>query len=104
MNVADELTPFFLGKEGLDTAVARAADLFLQLYESGTFVCDVCGETIYPKVLVNCHGIFVESTKSEIRGGLGNYVLKKNVCESCEQEMRSGIGGDIVWRNRKSQI
>lgn len=91
VNAADELAPFFSGEEDFDAALKRAVSVFEQSITAGTFICDICVEVIFPKVTVNEHGIFVESSKSEIRGGLGNRVLKKNVCENCERKLRCTI-------------
>lgn len=88
VNAADELAPYFGGEESFETALERAVSVFEQSITTGTFTCDICKEVIFPKVTVNEHGIFVESSKSEIRGGLGNRVLKKNVCEDCERKLR----------------
>lgn len=83
VNVTDELAPYFAGKISFDIAFLNAMELFLDTYEAGTFICDVCGEIVYPKVTTNEHGIFIESENAEIRGGLGNHVIKKNVCKNC---------------------
>lgn len=83
VNVADELAAYFAGETSLDTAISNAIELFLDAYKAGTVVCDVCGEIVYPKVITNEHGIFIESESAEIRGGLGNHVVKKNVCKNC---------------------
>lgn len=34
-----------------------------------------------PKITVNEHGIFIESSRTEIRGGKGNHCIEKDVCE-----------------------
>ena len=82
-NVADTLAPFFSGDKQLDEAVANARKLFLKTFEDETFVCKGCGEIIFPKVTVNEHGIFIESSRAEIRGGKGNHCIEKDVCEEC---------------------
>lgn len=89
VNVTDELAPYFAGETSLDTALSNAIELFLDTYKAGTFVCDVCGEIVYPKVTTNKHGIFIESENAEIRGGLGNHVMKKNVCNNCLSTLRA---------------
>lgn len=83
VNVADALAPYFAGETSLDMVLSNAVELFLDTYKEGTFVCDVCGKIVYPKVTTNEHGIFIESESAEIRGGLGNHVMKKRVCKNC---------------------
>ena len=60
---------------------------FLEVYKSATFICESCGEIIFPKVTANEHGICIESCKAKIRGGIGNHCIKKNICEDCYQKM-----------------
>ena len=61
MNITDALVPYFEGKVSWDAAVHEACKLFLETFESATFVCENCGEIVFPKVTTNEHGIFVES-------------------------------------------
>lgn len=83
VNVTDALIAYFAGETSLDIALSNAVEVFLDTYKAGTFICDVCGEIVYPKVTTNEHGIFIESESAEIRGGLGNHVIKQNVCKNC---------------------
>lgn len=64
-NIADALAPFFSGDKQWDEAVADAQKLFLETFENETFICKGCGEIISPKVTVNEHGIFIESSRTE---------------------------------------
>lgn len=67
----------------LDKAMRDAMETYLACYRDATFVCSVCGDTVYPKISVNEQGIFINSVRSELRGGLSNKPLKKNVCNRC---------------------
>lgn len=87
VNITNEFVPYFGGETSLDTALSNAVELFLDTYKAGTFVCDVCGEIVYPKVTTNEHGIFIESESAEIRGGLRNHITKKNVCKNCHRTL-----------------
>lgn len=64
-------------------ALSNAIEIFLDAYKAGIFLCDVCGKIVYPKVTINESGIFIERESAEFRGGLGNHIIKKNVCENC---------------------
>lgn len=88
MNITDALVPMFKGEEPVDIAVERAARLFMQQFALHTFVCPQCGKTIYPKVTTNERGIFIESSRVDIRSGLGDK-LQRTVCEQCAER----IGG-----------
>ncbi len=87
MNITDALEPFAAGEISLKDALDNAANLFYKALEDNTFVCEICGKTIAPKVTANEHGIFVESDRTELRGGLGNKILKSNVCPECARRM-----------------
>lgn len=65
----------------------KTIDDLTPLLSCHIFVCEICGKTITPKITTNEHGIFVESDRTELRGGLGNQVLKKNVCRECARRM-----------------
>lgn len=51
MNITDALVPYFEGKVSWDKAASEACELFLKTFESATFICESCGEIIFPKVL-----------------------------------------------------
>ncbi len=87
MNITDALEPFFAGEMSLEDALNDTTEMFYKALAENTFVCEVCGETIMPKITTNEHGIFIDSARAEIRGGLGNKVLKRNVCEGCLKRM-----------------
>lgn len=86
VNVTDELASYFTGETSFDIACSNAIKVFLDVYKIGIFICDVCGEIIYPKVTTNKHGIFIKSEKARICDRLGNYVIKKHVCKNCLKE------------------
>ena len=83
MNITDALVPYFEGNVSWQDAVSEAAELFLQTFAASTFVCEICGEIVFPKLTTNEHGIFIESSRTNIRGGKGNRCIKRNVCEAC---------------------
>ena len=82
MNITDALVPYFEGKVSWDKAASEACELFLKTFESATFICESCGEIIFPKVTTNEHGIFIESNRTEVRGA-SNSVIKENICANC---------------------
>lgn len=82
-NITDALASFFSGDKQLDEAIADACKLFLKTFENETFMCKGCGEIIFPKVTVNEHGIFIESSRAELRGGKGNNCIAVDVCDEC---------------------
>ena len=67
MNITDALVPYFGGKVSWEKAASEACELFLKTFESATFICESCGEIIFPKVTTNEHGIFIESNRTELR-------------------------------------
>lgn len=82
INVCDALALFFSGDESLDEALENATELFIKTFESEIFICKRCGKTIFPKTTVNEHGIFIESSRAEIRGGKCSRLVG-NVCDEC---------------------
>lgn len=93
-NITDALAPFFSGDKQLGEAIADAHKLFLKTFENETFICKGCGEIIFPKVTVNEHGIFIESSRAEIRGGKGNYCIERDICDGCVKKVSvTRIGG-----------
>lgn len=89
MNITDALVPYFEGKVSWENAVSEACELFLKTFESATFICESCGEIIFPKVTTNEHGIFIEGNRTEVRGAR-NKVVKKNICNNCCNARSSG--------------
>ena len=87
MNITDALVPYFEGKVSWEKAASEACELFQKTFEAATFVCESCGEIIFPKVTTNEHGIFIESKCTDIRCGRGNHRIKKNICEDCARNM-----------------
>lgn len=85
--VTDNLSSYFSGKASLEDALQDTTETFLASYISGTFVCSLCGNIVYPKVTTDEHGIFVSDTRNEIRGGIANRLLKRNICEKCAENM-----------------
>lgn len=58
-----------------------------EMYKNATYICSVCGEIIFPEVELDGENINITTTKCENRGGLGNKVIQKDICESCRQKM-----------------
>ena len=88
-NITDALVPFFSGSNSKrwDEAVEDAYNLFLKTFEDATFICKGCGKIISPKVTVNEHGIFIESSRAEIRGGQENHCIERDICEECVKKV-----------------
>lgn len=86
-NITDALVPYFEGKVSWEKGVSEACELFQKTFESATFICESCGEIIFPKVIMNEHGIFIESKRTDIRGSKGNQCIKKNICKDCVRKM-----------------
>lgn len=56
----------------------------IEIFKSQQFVCSMCGTVVSPEVKVNQNGaIEMTSETGEIRGGLGNKVIKNHVCIKC---------------------
>ena len=56
------------------------------------YVCSKCGEIIFPDITQNDDGTINTSIeKSQIRGGLGNKVVKDNICNNCLEKSRFDI-------------
>lgn len=55
----------------------------LEVYKKSTYICSICGNIIFPEVSFNDGHININSESCELRGGKGNKVLKRNVCEHC---------------------
>lgn len=83
MNIVDALISYFLGEGTLEEAAYNASELFVKVFVDNTYICETCGEIIFPKVTTNKHGIFVESSCTEIRGGKANVRLKRCICDTC---------------------
>lgn len=86
-NIIDAAVPYFEGRLSLEEAASDVSNLFLRTFEANVFICERCGETVFPEVIMNEHGIFIESSRTETRGGKGNYCIKKNICEKCARRI-----------------
>lgn len=58
-----------------------------EVYKSSTYICSICGNIIFPDVNFEDGSINISSTSCESRGGKGNKVLKKNICEHCRKRI-----------------
>lgn len=58
-----------------------------EIYD-GRFTCSICGEEIFPKVYVRDNGFSIVANCSEIRGDIGNKVLKEHICEKCYRKLQ----------------
>lgn len=81
--VTDNLSRYFAGKASFENSLKDTIETFLTCYSCGTFKCSLCGNIIYPKVITNEQGIYINDVRNEIRGGLANKPLMKNICERC---------------------
>ena len=66
---------------------ASSFDIVLLAFKSETFVCSVCGEIVFPKVIESDGNVSIETTRAELRGGIGNRLLRGDVCEKCAELM-----------------
>lgn len=64
---------------------ASNLDIVLLVFKSETFVCSVCGEIVFPKVIESDGNVSIETTRAELRGGIGNRLLRGDVCEKCAE-------------------
>jgi hypothetical protein len=56
----------------------------IETFKTQQFICSMCGKIISPEVKVNQDGaIEVTSETGELRGGLGNKVIKSHICGEC---------------------
>ena len=81
----DSLTRYF---ECNNHPKHNLSDQVFEIYKSATYICSVCGDIIFPEIEFDGENINMITTKCETRGGLGNRVQKKDICESCKQKMR----------------
>lgn len=51
------------------------------------YVCSVCGKKILPKIRQVGQELVCELEDGQIRGGLGNKVIKNHVCRDCIEKM-----------------
>lgn len=55
-----------------------------------SYACSICHKIIYPKITeIKVHPISLSLTqdKTQARGGIGNNVIKDNVCPECGKVM-----------------
>ena len=64
----------------------------LEIYKHSTYICSVCGNIIFPEVDFDDGHINIHSESCDLRGGKGNKVLKKNVCEHCRKKISNIMG------------
>ena len=69
---------------------ASSFDIVLLAFKSETFVCSVCGEIVFPKVIESDGNVSIETTRAELRGGIGNRLLRGDVCEKCAEYYGAG--------------
>lgn len=63
-------------------------DYIIELFKSQQFICSICGKIVSPEVIVNQNGtIDMTIETGELRGGLGNKVIKNHICKKCIQNM-----------------
>lgn len=86
-SITGPLALYIRGEISWDGAVADAYNLYCNTLEHETFVCENCGETIYPEVVTNGDNILIISNRAELRGGKGNRCIQRNICEKCVKKM-----------------
>ncbi|BAO04721.1 uncharacterized protein CBO05P1_002 [Clostridium botulinum B str. Osaka05] len=55
----------------------------LEEYSKQVYICSKCGRIIFPKLEFNNDKISFVTNKGCVSGGLGNKVLKDNICSVC---------------------
>lgn len=56
----------------------------IETFKSQQFICSMCGKIISPEVKVNQDGsIEMTNETGELRGGLGNKIIKNHICSEC---------------------
>lgn len=81
---------------------ASSFDIVLLAFKSETFVCSVCGEIVFPKVIESDGNVFIETTRAELRGGIGNRLLRGDVCEKCAESKMWAPCEYTVRRNHRT--
>lgn len=71
----------------MDREVFELLNAFIEHFKAATFICRGCGRIIYPKVLLDKDEICIESGQAEIRGGKGNHLIVKKICENCVRDL-----------------
>lgn len=64
------------------------------LIKQNTYICSCCGNIIFPAIKNN----EISQDKNNIRGGLGNKILKENVCNECVNKF--AIYSNEKWRQK----
>ena len=60
----------------------------IESFKSYQFICSMCGKIVSPEVKVNQDGTLeMTSETGELRGGLGNKVIKNHICNKCMQNI-----------------
>lgn len=68
-------------------------DLLVNL-EFNSYICSMCDKKVYPIIKnVDLENLTLESeqTKYDLRGGLGNKILKDNICPICMAKSKSYV-------------
>jgi hypothetical protein len=66
---------------------SRVLVLF-EVFKSNTYKCEVCGAVIFPQIITAGDDQFdVMVNAVEVRGGYGNEVIHRRVCNECVENM-----------------
>ena len=66
-------------------------ELYKQIKQN-TYICSCCGNIIFP--IIKDNDIYQE--KTDMRGGIGNKILKRNICNGCVSNF--SIFSNEKWR------
>ena len=58
-----------------------------EVYKKSTYICSMCGNVIFPDIDFKDGCVNINTTSCEARGGKGNKILKKNICEHCRDKI-----------------
>jgi hypothetical protein len=60
----------------------------IEVFKSQQFICSMCEKIVSPEVKVNQDGMLeMTSETGELRGGLGNKVIKNHICSECMKKI-----------------
>ncbi len=89
--VGEYFMAYLNGETSLEETCDKAVAFIDKVILEHTFTCQICGRVIPPKVFYVGEGLCIESDRAEIRGGLKNKILKKDICNECYKKLTLNI-------------
>lgn len=59
-------------------------EYFYQSIKEQAYICSHCGKIIFPQV--DWENKEINQDKCQIRGGIGNKIMKDNICRQCAKD------------------